>query len=50
MLELKKVTCSYGKVRALNDVSRRVDEGALVSILGTIVKTIDDMPIVFIHL
>ena len=34
MLELKNVTCSYGKVRALNDVSIKVDEGAIVSILG----------------
>lgn len=34
MLELKNITCSYGKVRALNDVSIKVDEGAIVSILG----------------
>ncbi len=34
MLELKKITCSYGKVRALNDVSIRVNEGDIVSILG----------------
>ncbi|MEW5816847.1 MAG: ABC transporter ATP-binding protein [Spirochaetota bacterium] len=34
MLELNKISCSYGKVRALNDVSISVQAGTLVSILG----------------
>jgi branched-chain amino acid transport system ATP-binding protein len=34
MLKLKNVTCSYGKVMALDDVSINVKEGSLVSILG----------------
>ena len=34
MLELERVTCSYGKVQALKDVSISIPEGALVSILG----------------
>ena len=34
MLELKNITCSYGKVRALDNVSIKVKEGSLVSIIG----------------
>jgi branched-chain amino acid transport system ATP-binding protein len=34
MLELKEVSCSYGKVRALHDFSLKIDEGSIVSILG----------------
>ncbi|MBI9106641.1 MAG: ABC transporter ATP-binding protein [Spirochaetales bacterium] len=34
MLKLNNITCSYGKVLALDDVSIHVEKGALVSILG----------------
>jgi len=34
MLELKEVSCFYGKVQALNKISINVEEGSLVSILG----------------
>jgi branched-chain amino acid transport system ATP-binding protein len=34
MLELRGVSCSYGKVQALHGVSLSVPEGSLVSILG----------------
>lgn len=34
MLELRDVSCSYGKVQALRGVSLTVPEGSLVSILG----------------
>ncbi len=34
MLELKEVSCSYGKVRALRDFSLKIEEGSIVSILG----------------
>lgn len=34
MLELKGVSCSYGKVQALHDLSLKVEEGSIVSILG----------------
>lgn len=34
MLELKDVSCSYGKVRALQEVSMVVEEGSIVSLLG----------------
>ena len=34
MLELKAVSCSYGKVRALREVSMTVEEGSIVSLLG----------------
>lgn len=34
MLELKDVTCFYGKVRALREVSMTVEEGSIVSLLG----------------
>ncbi len=34
MLELKNVSCNYGKVRALEDVSLEVREGELVTLIG----------------
>ncbi len=34
MLELKELSCSYGKVRALHNFSLTIDEGTIVSILG----------------
>ena len=34
MLELKKVTVSYGAVRALTDVSIKVEEGTIVTLIG----------------
>ena len=34
MLELKDVTCFYGKVQALREVSMTVEEGSIVSLLG----------------
>ncbi|MCX7028434.1 MAG: ABC transporter ATP-binding protein [Spirochaetes bacterium] len=34
MLELKEVSCFYGKVRALREVSIVVEEGSIVSLLG----------------
>ena len=34
MLELKEVSCSYGKVRALCDFSLTIEQGTIVSILG----------------
>jgi branched-chain amino acid transport system ATP-binding protein len=34
MLELKGVSCAYGKVQALRDLSLRVDAGTVVSLLG----------------
>jgi branched-chain amino acid transport system ATP-binding protein len=34
MLELKDVSCSYGKVKALREVSMKVEEGSIVSLLG----------------
>ena len=34
MLELKGLSCSYGKVLALRDFSMKVEEGSIVSILG----------------
>jgi branched-chain amino acid transport system ATP-binding protein len=34
MLELRGISCSYGKVRALQNLSLTVEEGSLVSILG----------------
>lgn len=34
MLELKDVSCSYGKVRSLQEVSMMVEEGSIVSLLG----------------
>jgi branched-chain amino acid transport system ATP-binding protein len=35
MLELKNISCSYGRVRALDDISISVEEGSIVSILGS---------------
>lgn len=34
MLELKNISCSYGKVQALKDISISVQKGSLVAILG----------------
>lgn len=34
MLELKNISCSYGKVQALKDISISVQKGSLVTILG----------------
>ena len=34
MLELKNVNAYYGRIQALQDVSLRVDEGKIVSLLG----------------
>ncbi len=34
MLEVNNITCSYGKVRALDNVSIKVRKGSLVSIIG----------------
>ena len=47
MLELKEINAFYGKIQALRNVSLRVDEGKIVSLLGangagktTVVRTI----------
>ena len=34
MLELKEITVSYGSIVALHDVSLKVDEGAIVTLIG----------------
>jgi branched-chain amino acid transport system ATP-binding protein len=34
MLELREVSCSYGKVQALRELSIQVNEGSVVSLLG----------------
>jgi ABC-type sugar transport system ATPase subunit len=34
MLELKKVTVSYGGVKALDDVSLHFNEGEIVALMG----------------
>ena len=34
MLELKNISCSYGRVRALDNISISVQEGSIISILG----------------
>lgn len=34
MLELKNVVCRYGNVMALNDISLKVEQGELVTIIG----------------
>lgn len=35
MLDLKNVSCSYGKIIALNNISIRLEKGTLVSIIGS---------------